>query len=101
MSGGEPDARRLLALARQEILQEILPQVSGEARYRLRLVVNALKIAGQELEAAGPGTSHGEDSPGAEPGALCAALRRGDLDGDATVYRLLLDITHSRNDQLG
>ncbi len=110
MNGGEPDARRLLDLARREIQQEILPQVSGEARYRLRLIANALKIAGQELADGAAGEAAGEKILGdfvrqkgldSGPAGLRAALRGGDLDGDEAFYRLLSDITRRRKDLLG
>lgn len=118
MKSGEPDARRLLELARREVLEEVLPQVEGEARYRLRLVANALKIAQRELtagaqaaeaEAAGladfarrRGLAPGQGGPEETPDAgLISALRSGELDGDAELYSLLAQITRSRMDQLG
>lgn len=118
MRSGEPDARRLLELARREVLEEVLPQVEGEARYRLRLVANAMKIAQRELatgaqaaeaEAAGladfarrRGLASGPAGPGESPEAgLVSALRSGELDGDAELYSLLAQITASRIDQLG
>jgi len=118
MRSGEPDARRLLELARREVLEEVLPQVEGEARYRLRLVANAMKIAQRELaagaqaaeaEAVGladfarrrglaSGQAGREDTPET---VLVAALRSGELDGDAELYGLLSEITRNRLDQLG
>lgn len=106
--GGEPDAARLLDLARAELLNAILPQLEGEGRYRARLIAKALQIAAQEL-AAGP-----EDpeeaalrrdlaaAAGLAPGTpLRDALRSGALDGDPAVHALLLRLTDRRRAALG
>ena len=115
--GGEPGAARLLALARRELLEVILPQLQGDARYRARLVANAMKIAGRELgggeeaeaaAAAAEGLRHiaGTTAPtAARPGpatdaevaaALCEAVREGKLDGHRTFYDLIVRVTESR-----
>ena len=43
--GGEADGLRLLRLARRELLDNVLPTLEGDARYRARLIANAMKIA--------------------------------------------------------
>jgi len=111
--GGEPDGARLLALARRELLEDVLPQLQGDARYRARLIANAMKIAAAELgegegaEAAAEGLRRiaaGLRVPGrAEPStdaevadALSAALRQGAYDGHQGLYDLLVAATGRR-----
>src|SRR5512138_98599 len=102
--GGEPGGARLLALARRELLEAILPQLDGDARYRARLVANAMKFAAGELEegagaaaaaaeglrrtAAGiPGTAlRGNPTDAEVAEALCAALREGGFDAHQGLY---------------
>ena len=48
--GGEPDGVRLLTLARRELLDNLLPLLEGDVRYRARLIANAMKIAACELQ---------------------------------------------------
>lgn len=45
-----PDARGLLDIAAETLRTEILPHVPPEARYAALMVVNALSIAGRELD---------------------------------------------------
>jgi hypothetical protein len=113
--GGEPDGARLLALARRELLEELLPQLQGEASYRARLIANALKIAAHELDddeaarteavhrlrglaaAALPGGTDVAAMADAEiAAALCAALRAGRLDGQREFHALLGRLTELR-----
>lgn len=116
MSGGEPDGRRLLDLARAELLAALLPELDGEARYRARLIANAMKIAANELAAAPPReaaadrlrgfTERALGSAAAGPAddgltALRDALRSGALDGDAALHELLVQLTAGRRDLLG
>lgn len=114
MKGGEVDAERLIGLAAREIEEEILPTVSGSGRYRLRLVLNALKIAGRDLASDGdvaplkrgeltgllPAPASGErarEDLAAVESALRSAIRGGDRDGDPDLYRSLLNIAEARN----
>jgi len=120
MSGGEADGARLLNLARHELLEEVLPQLSGDARYRARLIANAMKIAGQELTAGRDQTEDTErllrgfaelaiaDTPdtttdGVLPTqkAIGAALRAGTLDGNSAFYDLLASLNERRLAMLG
>ncbi len=120
MSGGEADGARLLNLARHELLEEVLPQLSGDARYRARLIANAMKIAGLELTAGREQTEDTErllrsfaesaiaDAPDtttdgvlAPQKAICAALRAGKLDGNAAFYDLLASLNDRRLAMLG
>jgi hypothetical protein len=114
--GGEPDAARLLDLARSELLNQVLPQLEGDGRYRARLIANALKIAGHEMEATVTGDSEAAEllrqlaevarpelsSSNLPPGtSLTEALRRGALDGDPELHALLARLTDRRRTALG
>lgn len=118
--GGEPGAARLLALARRELLESLLPQLQGEARYRARLIANAMKLAVAELEGASVeavetahrlrglaaavlpgGTDLAAMSDHEMAVALTAALRGGRLDGQPEVYVLLAALTEERRRRLG
>ena len=107
--GGEPDAARLLDLARAELLNEILPNLEGDARYRVRLIANALKIAAHELAAGAADQAEtardlaamsGTGAADAEP-SLTDALRSGALDGDPDLHALLVRLTARRQAALG
>jgi hypothetical protein len=52
--GEQPDALELLAIARETLLEELLPRLEGEARYQALMIASALAMAGREL-AAGDG----------------------------------------------
>lgn len=111
--GGEPGGARLLALARRELLDVLLPQLQGEARYRARLIANALRLAAAELDGEplerlealqrlqGLATAVGGTEVSALSGrelevALAAALRGGRLDGHQAFYQLLCELTEMR-----
>lgn len=47
-----PDARELLHIARQTLLQELLPALPADKRYLTLMVANAMAIAGREYQAA-------------------------------------------------
>jgi hypothetical protein len=118
--GGEPDGARLLELARRELLENLLPQLQGEGRYRARLVANAMKIAARELDcgpAGRPADAHRLRglAAAALPGgvdlaalgeaevaaALCAALRSGRMDGQRELHDLLVTLTDKRRETIG
>jgi len=118
--GGEPGGARLLELARRELLEDLLPQLQGEGRYRARLVANAMKIAARELDGRTAGRPAGTHrlrglAAAALPGgvdlaalgeaelaaALCAALRSGRLDGQRELYDLLITLTDKRRETIG
>jgi hypothetical protein len=86
-----PDASELLAIARQTLLDELLPQLPANLRYQALMVANAMAIAGRECV-------NGEQAQAAEVDrmaelldeapatsadvrrALCRAIRQGDFD---------------------
>jgi hypothetical protein len=118
--GGEADSARLLELARRELLDSLLPQLEGEARYRARLIAKAMKIATNDLRdgaaeqqkaarqlrdlagvllpEAGPSGALPEAAVAA---ALAAAIRAGRLDGQRPLYDLLCRQTEARRTALG
>lgn len=114
--GGEADVRRLLELARREVLESLLPQLDGEARYRARLIANALKIAAQDLETGAAMDAETrrllqEAAARLDPGAalsdaalqaaLAAAIRAGRLDGDAALFGAIRRLTEGRRAKAG
>lgn len=110
MNDEQPDALELLAIARETLLEQVLPELSGEARYQARMIASAMAIAMRELR---PGAVdltaeleylHGlyeHDSPPAGEHVeqalqrlevrLAEDLRHGELDGgpQLAVRRLL------------
>lgn len=115
--GGEPAAQRLLELARRELLETLLPQLQGDARYRARLIANAMKIAAREAEAGAAvdaetrlllqdiagrsGASLESASDAALQASLAEAIRAGRLDGDATMFEVLSRLTERRRSLAG
>ena len=117
MNDERPDALELLAIAREWLLEQVLPQLAGDARYQGLMIASALAIALRELR---PGAVdleaeleflHGLYDHGAPPAGerveqalqrldarLAADLRRGELDGGPqwAVRRLLRRRIESR-----
>lgn len=115
--GGEPAAQRLLELARRELLETLVPQLQGDARYRARLIANAMKIAAREAEAGAAvdaetrrllqeiagrsGASLEFSSEAALQALLAEAIRAGRLDGDAALFEVLSRLTERRQSMAG
>ena len=116
MTGGEADGARLLSLARREIEEQVLPLLSGDARYSARLVLNALTLAEAELRHDGQpdgeagrrlselstfeAKAEGSESKGIER-QIQSEIRQGLRDGDAALHDALLAITKGRLKALG
>jgi hypothetical protein len=49
----EPSGAELLRVARQTLLEELLPQLPAQSHYAARMAANAMAIATRELEGAG------------------------------------------------
>lgn len=113
--GGEAGGARLLLLARRELLDNVLPNLEGEPRYRARLIANAMHIAAREIEGgAESATASAADLQAfttdvlgmpaetleAARASLRDALREGRLDGNAELFRLLEEVTRRRRDLL-
>ncbi|PRA66008.1 acyl-CoA dehydrogenase [Pseudomonas sp. MYb187] len=95
-----PDARELLHIARQTLLQELLPALPADKRYLTLMVANAMAIAGREYQDANSadGLEHEhlqallddrQLSLGDARQGLAAAIREGRFDGGDERSRLL------------
>ena len=102
----KPDIGDLLAAARTTLMEDLLPELPPERRYRAYLVAAAMATAARELAAGGEWQDAerealarllGED---AEPEALnrrfAAELRAGAFDGSEAAYALLVRSTAAR-----
>jgi hypothetical protein len=69
-----PDGAALLEIARRTLLDDIIPRLEGDTRFRALMVANAIAIALRAWSE--PAVTH-DLGDGA---ALCAAIRAGDLD---------------------
>ena len=114
MKGGEANAAELLRLVEHELASEVLPQLSGDLRYRARLILNALKIAAAEMQtnqdpetvskaalvSLSGLTSDAPDSGGKgapnQLRALQQMLRQGQLDADPRLFEALVSIAEAR-----
>ncbi|WP_313024387.1 DUF6285 domain-containing protein [Pseudomonas lopnurensis] len=89
----QPEAPDMLAIARQTLLDKLLPQLSAAQRYEALMIASAMQMASRE-QAAGHDVAEarqrlqrallGTDAPAdslAADRALAAALRNGALDG--------------------
>ena len=114
MSAAFPDApagAALLAVARQSLLDEVAPALSGRQRYVLLMAANAMGIVLREIEQEGAAaeawarvlgvlSAEGDAAKGdaaegdaAAPAALVAAIRAGRCDGDAALHAALVETT--------
>jgi hypothetical protein len=90
MSDAFPDApagAALLAVARQSLLDEVAPALSGRQRYVLLMAANAMGLVMREIAQAGAATEAWEralDGAGT-PADLVEAIRAGRHDGDAAL----------------
>lgn len=88
----------LLQAAREALLGEVVPGLTGQQRYAALMVANALKMVERELAAAGDlraadhaiqrfaGSAGGADEPAK---ILGTALRSGRHDGDPRLHHAL------------
>jgi uncharacterized protein DUF6285 len=84
----EPGGRELLQVAREVLLEELLPRLPEGDRYAARMVANAMAIAAREL---------GEPlQPPVDTARLAAGIRAGRHDDDARVLESLREITRAR-----
>ena len=83
------DARDLLAIARQTLLADIAPGLSGETRFKALMVANAMAIAGREVQ-------YGAVPEPPDAALLCADIRAGRRDGDHDLAQGLLLLAQSR-----
>lgn len=80
-----PDGHELLAVARELVLQRLLPALPEAMRYEALMVANAIAIAAREL-VGHPGTDLRTDE---YERVLASAIRNGHCDEDKQLARQL------------
>ena len=83
------DATSLLDIARQTLLADIVPTLSGDARFKALMVANAIAIATREVQ-------YGAVSQPDNAVALATGIRAGRHDGDADLAQRLLALAEAR-----
>ena len=74
MTKNLPTGPELLAIARETLLKEVLPRASGDTRYALLMIANAMAIAAREAQAPEPVRFEVDD------GTLARQIRQGRYD---------------------
>ncbi len=84
MSGiAEPGPADLLKIARATLLQDIVPHLTGDARFKALMIANAMAIAGRAAQ-------YGDVDDFENAAEICADIRAGRYDdNDEMVERLL------------
>ncbi|WP_166266698.1 DUF6285 domain-containing protein [Marinobacter caseinilyticus] len=109
MTTPRPNAAELLTIARQELLDTVLPEVDESLKYQILMIANAMKIANRELTD-DHSTDHEAQSaldqfyqthaPQRAEAAceqqLADDLRQRRFDDDDSVHRLLLTLTEHK-----
>jgi hypothetical protein len=80
----------LIAEVERTIAAELVPQLTGEARYKALMAASALRMALRELGEAPAGGRVPADAEDAARAAVCAALRAGASDADAGLHAELV-----------
>lgn len=114
MRGGEANAAELMRFVEHELANEVLPQLSGDLRYRARLILNAVTIAAAEVQAdqdletvckaaLAPLSGLAADAPNAGGAGVAQRLqtlqqmlRQGELDADPQLFEALVSIAEAR-----
>ncbi len=110
MNTSRPEAGALLAIARQELLDAVLPEVSEALKYQILMTANAMKIAAREIEAGAATEQQVQGSirklyaallsgneGNADEQSLADDIRQRRLPADdERLYDLLLDITRAK-----
>ena len=102
----QPDGAALLAIARDVLKEEVLPLLPKDSRYKALMILNAIGIAGRQLQA-GDGPQREEQSDlsalldrEGDLAALCREfalrIRNGEADGNQAAQRLLWRMTEQR-----
>ena len=81
----QPDVG-LIAIARQELLDCVLPTLAGQARYSALMIANAMGISLREAES----KEHGATVVPESARRLCEDIRAGKHDSGCDSYQLLL-----------
>lgn len=96
---GETTGSALLAIALATLERDIAPELSGDARFKARMVASALGMAMRERErgaalaaALAEAQTYATEALGeavTDGPALCRALRAGRLNGDPAMHQAL------------
>ena len=84
MTKNLPTGPELLAIARETLLKDVLPGASGETRYTLLMIANAMAIAAREADAGEPPAFAVDDR------TLARDLRAGRYDAANAAQREML-----------
>lgn len=87
-----PDDFNLLSSARTELLEKILPHLSGPARYSALMVANALAISQRAAHAK-------EVLPDTGDAQLCAEIREGRFDPGQPEHTTLIQLLRQETNQ--
>ncbi len=87
----EPGGEDLLRVARDTLLETLLPQLPAESHYTARMVANAMAIAARSLS-----RSPAPDVEEHDMARLAADIRAGRHDGDPALAGRLREITRAR-----
>lgn len=81
----QPEGPDLLAIARSALLDDVVPHLSGDARFKALMAANAMAIASREPGAAAEVAA--ALAALGDPAALCAAIRAGTHDAGTPMHR--------------
>ena len=86
----DPSGAYLLDAARRALTEEVVPGLTGRARYVALMVANAIGIASREITEADRLSATGADVLAAEPvETLIKAIRAGARDADPDLHAAL------------
>ena len=74
----QPDGPALLDIARRTLLDDVIPMLTGDIRFKAMMAANAMAIAAREPKAAAEVAA--AVAALGDPAALCAAIRAGHHD---------------------
>lgn len=96
----EPAAADLLAIARDVLLNDLLPALPADKAFAARMVANAMAIAARDAAQGAAWEAAALARMAGDPRAFAAAIRDGRFDpgtpGHAEAAALLDDITRAR-----
>lgn len=110
MKTSRPQAEDLLVIARQEMLDTLMPEVSGALKYQVLITANAMRISAREISDGAATEQQAEAAiarfySGRTPDhvgqpdeeALAGEIRDRQLRGeDPDLYQLLLSLTEGK-----
>jgi hypothetical protein len=83
----QPEGPALLEIARRTVLDDLVPALSGDARFKALMAANAMAIAAREPAAAAEVAA--ALAALGDPAALCAAIREGAHDPGTDTHRAI------------